>query len=186
MTHSSPARSNLDRSWLIERALLISIRPRFARAILDGAKTVELRRTRPALNSGASVLLYASTPIKAVVGYADIIEVIEAHPSLFWSEHRDATAISGLDFDRYFEGSDIAVGLRLHRVVKAPSPIPLRSLRRLGIEPPQSWRYLDPELANQMRLTLTGSSGPANGVVSSQADWGLDVWREAGDLTLLI
>lgn len=50
------------------RALVLSPKPRFAEAILDGAKTVEVRRLMPRITVPALALLYASGSERALVG----------------------------------------------------------------------------------------------------------------------
>jgi predicted transcriptional regulator len=50
-------------------AILISIRPVFVQRLLAGTKTVEFRRIRPKVRVGQVVLIYACSPISAVVGW---------------------------------------------------------------------------------------------------------------------
>lgn len=64
----------------LERAMLLSVHPRFAAAILEGTKTVEVRRQRVAAPSGTPVLLYATAPTMALVGMALIASVHVAPP----------------------------------------------------------------------------------------------------------
>jgi hypothetical protein len=53
------------------RDVLVSIRPNFASKILDGDKTVELRRKFPEVGAmGMTALIYSSSPVSAIVGYA--------------------------------------------------------------------------------------------------------------------
>lgn len=129
-----------------ERALFISLKPHYADAILDGRKTVELRRTRPNLPDGALVILYSSTPTRAVVGWAQLIGVSEGTPIEIWDEYGAAAAIEELDYDAYFDGTDQAFALELDDVVAATQPIPLSVIRSIGIQPPQSWRYVPAEV----------------------------------------
>ena len=140
-----------DHATANSKNLLISIRPKYVDAILDGSKSVELRRTRPNVALGSVVLLYSSSPVKAIVGWACLADVFEGTPGEVWDAHQEATAVSGDAFDEYFDGSPIAFGLRLHRVVRASNPVLLKELRELGVEPPQSWRYLDGDLADLIR-----------------------------------
>lgn len=49
------------------RTVLMSIRPGYAEKILAGLKQYELRK-RFGIRTGDRIILYASTPIKAVVG----------------------------------------------------------------------------------------------------------------------
>ena len=69
-----------------ERALVLSLRPRFADSILDGRKSVELRRQRVSPSLGTPVLLYASAPVMAVVGTARVAEVHVDEPDCMWHQ----------------------------------------------------------------------------------------------------
>jgi predicted transcriptional regulator len=127
------------------RALFISVRPRFAELLLNGQKTVELRRVQPAVASGSLVLLYASSPVCALVGTASIGNIqVSAHDDI-WCRHGARTGISRDEYDDYFEGADTAVAIILTSVLPLPRAVPLRELRqgRKWFRPPQSFRYLD-------------------------------------------
>lgn len=129
------------------RALLISIQPRFAQAILDGTKSIELRRTRPTLEPNAQALIYASSPTKAIIGTATVTQIFQDKPEGLWATHKDATGVTAAEFTEYFEGAKIAYGLELLAVQRIDGPVALSELRQRGLEPPQSWRYLDGALA---------------------------------------
>ena len=51
-----------------DRVTLLSVRPRFAEALLNGTKTAEIRRRRANIPDGSLCLLYASAPVRALVG----------------------------------------------------------------------------------------------------------------------
>ena len=135
--------------------LLLSLRPKFATAIIEGHKTIELRRTRPRIASGSLVILYASAPRMAVVAVARVSSIIEDEPANLWRDHEGEFGIAEQDFHDYFQGVSIAYGLRIQDVTELPS-LPLVELRALGVEPPQSWRYLDRELLDQISSGLAG------------------------------
>lgn len=134
-----------------ERALFLSIRPQFVEAILAGTKTVELRRTRPNVEVGSLVIFYSSTPTRAIVGWASLAGMVEGTPCQLWDKHGARAAIAEDEFDTYFAGAVSAYGLELEDVVQAVKPVPLATIRSLGIEPPQSWRYLSSELGCRIR-----------------------------------
>jgi predicted transcriptional regulator len=136
-----------------ERALFISVKPQYANAILDGTKTVELRRTRPNLPDGALVILYSSSPTRAVVGWAHLTGVRQGTPIEIWDKYGAAAAIEELDYDAYFDGTDQAFALELDSVVAAVQPIPLNVIRSIGIQPPQSWRYVPADVTTQIQKT---------------------------------
>jgi predicted transcriptional regulator len=126
-----------------ERALLISVHPRFATAILEGTKTVELRRQRVAVPEGTPVVLYATSPVMALVGTARVSRVDSATPAAIWRRHRADSGINRDEYDAYMHGASQASAL----VLKSPQPlglaVPLAHLRVGGpFHPPQSYRYV--------------------------------------------
>ena len=129
------------------RRLLISLKPRFASAILDGSKTVELRRTRPRIEVPTEALIYASAPSCGIVGTCKVVEVIEGTPSEIWRSHGSEAGVSRAEFVDYFVGSRVAYGLVIAEPAKLPTTLSLDSLRavRIGFHPPQSFRYLSTE-----------------------------------------
>ena len=151
----------LSRPTNAERALFISIRPQFVEAILDGTKTVELRRTRPNVEIGSLIIFYSSSPTRAIVGWASLAGMLEGTPDQMWGAHGERAAIAENEYDLYFAGTDAAYGLELEDVVQAPEPVPLASIRTLGIEPPQSWRYLPSELGSRIRDQASRPAAPA-------------------------
>jgi predicted transcriptional regulator len=138
-----------------DRALLISIQPRFANAILDGTKTIELRRTMPTLKPGALALIYSSSPTKAVVGWATVEDVVRATPKALWKKHKRCTGVTSAEFMDYFEGRTNAYGLQLSAVSRAERNLGLAALRKYGLEPPQSWRYITTDLATALRHEMS-------------------------------
>lgn len=132
------------------RALLISIQPRFANAILSGTKTIELRRTMPTLEPDALALIYSSAPTKALVGWARVKDIVSATPNTLWNEHKGAAGVTASEFHAYFAGRPHAYGLRLAHVESAYMPVTLEELREHDLQPPQSWRYVSGELARRL------------------------------------
>src|SRR3954454_13704408 len=96
-----------------ERVLLVSIRPRFADLLLEGSKTVELRRVRPNVTPGTAVILYASSPVCEIVGTASVAAIHEADPTSIWEHHGRRTGLDRSEFDSYFAGTDVAIGIEL-------------------------------------------------------------------------
>jgi predicted transcriptional regulator len=92
----------------IHRALVLSVRPRFARAILSGSKTAELRRQRVSAPPGTAVILYSSSPMMAVVGTARIGAVDALAPRQAWRRYRKGLGLTKAEFDAYLEGNTMA------------------------------------------------------------------------------
>jgi predicted transcriptional regulator len=129
------------------RDILVSVQPRFASKILEGAKTVELRRRFPESNAvGALALIYSSNPVRAVVGYARIREVLRLPVARIWREHGPATCVSKREFDEYFRSLKFGYAIFLDRIRLLNPQIAAKDLQQdFGIVPPQSYRYLSKE-----------------------------------------
>lgn len=135
-----------------ERALLLSVRPRFARAILAGTKTIEVRRRPVKARPGTRVIIYASNPTMAVVGTARLLDALTCEPEVAWAYHERALGLHRHEFDAYLAGSKACL-LLLDEVRSLDTPIGLDELRQSGtFRPPQSYRYLSPSDPEQVRL----------------------------------
>jgi predicted transcriptional regulator len=126
------------------RDVLMSIRPLYASKILDGQKTVELRRRFPELTTkGAIALIYSSSPVRAIVGYARIKRVMKLPVSRIWKEHGAAACISKGEFDSYFAGLTYGFAIILESVRPLKKRVMAKDLElQFGIVPPQSYRYV--------------------------------------------
>ena len=129
----------------------MSVKPQYADLILNGHKTVELRRTLPALQAGASVVLYGSSPTRAIVGTATLEAVESEMPAQLWKNVGHLTGIGLEQFKAYFANTSVAYGLRLTKP-RACQPLTLDELRQHGLEPAQSWRYLTHERLHELDL----------------------------------
>jgi predicted transcriptional regulator len=124
------------------RRLLLSVKPKFAEAILAGEKTFEFRRAVFRQRSIRTVVLYASSPTRKVVGEFTIDGVLTLSLDALWSMTQKGGAIERSYFDQYFRGRTIGHALKVKKVRRYKSPLCLRT--HLGItHPPQSFRYLD-------------------------------------------
>jgi len=137
--------------------LLLSIKPEYASKIFDGTKKVELRRVRTRLKSGDLVIVYVSSPEKALVASFEveriiIVENLSARLDNLWIQVKDYAAIQRENFESYYEGASVGVGIFLKNLKIFPQPLELESLRKQlpSIRPPQSYRYLTPREVNHV------------------------------------
>jgi predicted transcriptional regulator len=143
-----------------ERALLVSIRPRFVSLLLSGDKTVELRRTPPNVQPGALVLIYESSPNRRLVGRGQVTSIDADEPSVIWDRHGHNTGLSREEFNGYFRGTNRAVAIKIHNVSPLTRPASLEELRArwTGFRPPQSFRYLSPSQVARLTLASPASA----------------------------
>ena len=128
-----------------ELLLLLSLKPGFAEAILRGVKTVELRRQRVALAPGAAVLIYASSPVMAIIGTARVRDVERADPQQIWARHSASVALTREEYDAYLRGVDFVSAITLEMPALLDSPVTLQQLRgEQPFHPPQSYCFVSP------------------------------------------
>ena len=125
------------------RAVLLSIKPKYANLILAGTKRVELRRSWPSNDIGAMVI-YSSAPVQRLVGIAIINRIEECDFEALWQ--LSAANGGGVTYDElkaYIDKKKKAYGVMIERVAIAEHPADPRSLFP-EFTPPQSFLYLTP------------------------------------------
>lgn len=127
-----------------KKSVLLSIRPEHARKIFNGTKTVELRRTCPRVTKGDLILIYVSSPVKALGGFFRVSQIIKETPERLWPLVSAYAGISKPEFDNYYSGASIGFGINIDRVRKFKNPISLAWLKAKwpGFLPPRSYRYI--------------------------------------------
>lgn len=116
--------------------MLLSLRPQWTAAILDGRKTVDLRRAPSGCQPGTPLLIYTSYPVKRLQAVATVAAVHTDAPDALWDRVGDRCAMGRDGFDTYLHDTDVAYGIELTDVRALPD-------LDLGFRGPQSWRYLD-------------------------------------------
>lgn len=127
-----------------KHALLLSIRPRFAKMIFDGTKTVELRRVRPTIQAGDLALVYVTSPVKEIQGAFRVGKTVSGTPDAIWRKFGKQTGTTRAEFDAYFLGKTEAHALVIEEAWTLPKPVQLACIRKekRGFRPPQSFRYI--------------------------------------------
>lgn len=128
----------------MNRILLISIKPIYANLILDGSKTVELRKSLPRIEKETLIVIYASAPMKAIVGVGIVSDVIKDDPKIVWAKYKHSVGINKQTFNDYFKNKSKAVGILLKSIYRLDPEIKLDSIRKElpNFSPPQSYKYL--------------------------------------------
>src|SRR5688572_8568062 len=102
----------------MSKVLLISVKPEFAEKILNGSKTIELRKCSPSTSVGDLVILYSTVPERAIVGTCIVKEIIKKAPAQLWRSHRRFMGIDRKRYFEYFKDSNTAVGIVLTSIDK--------------------------------------------------------------------
>jgi len=130
------------------RDVILSIRPVHAEKILDGSKTVELRRRfTGGVRPGTIALIYSTSPRSALTGSARIKEVQRLAVPELWERHCSAACLQKREFEDYFSGLASGYAIVLTSAQPLIRPLGLPELRqRFGFEAPQSYQYVPPHM----------------------------------------
>jgi predicted transcriptional regulator len=121
--------------------VLLSIKPQYAEAILDGSKKFEFRRAIFRQPDISTIVVYASTPVREVVGEFKVGNILALEPSLLWAKTCRGAGISKAYFDEYFDGCNVGYAIAVAETRRYRTP------RSLGADfaiatAPQSFCYL--------------------------------------------
>lgn len=126
----------------MKKALLLSIKPRFADAIFQGTKTFELRKVRPRVSEGDLVLVYVTVPRCRLEGAFKVGTVLEMPPEKLWRRIRGTCGVTKAEFMTYFADKTTAFAIGVEDAWLLESAVHLSALRTEDILPPQGYRYL--------------------------------------------
>jgi len=139
---------------------LLSIKPLFGEQILSGVKGYELRR-RGRFEPGSIMVLYESTPVRAVVGEfkAGRVFRVELGELLELLRRGELRGCGEADVP-YVLGARRVVVIEVVDPVRYPRPLSLAELRRLipGFRPPMSYARFD-EHYEVVRRAALGALG---------------------------
>ena len=134
------------------KILLISVKPEFAEKIMNGEKTIELRKSAPRkVNKESHILLYVTSPIKELWGICKINNILKDEPKAFWDNYGYKTGITETQFKQYYKTSRIAFGIELKEIRNfSKYSIELKQLKKAfpNFMPPQTYSYIHSEEIN--------------------------------------
>jgi len=120
--------------------VLLSIKPEFASKIFDGSKGYEYRRTIFRRNDIGIVAVYASHPIRKVIGEFEIEDILCEAPLVLWRKTADKAGITLEEFLKYFANREKGYAIRVGKARTYCRPVPLTDL--MVSTAPQSFMYL--------------------------------------------
>lgn len=118
---------------------LLSIRPKYAAAILNGNKKYELRRTRFSRHVDI-VVIYVTAPVQKVVGEFDVIAILSGPVKSLWEKTQQYADTDEDAFFSYFKGLQNGYAIQIGEVRRYEEPF--CPIKQFGIKPPQSFVYL--------------------------------------------
>lgn len=128
----------------------LPIKPIYAERLVSGEKFFEYRR-RPISPDVTHIIVYASSPLKKIIGIVEVRQVHSGAPSTTWVKTLHGAGITEQEFHSYFAGRTIAYAIE----IKPKATIRLQhNLRPTDIEAgfkvPQSFMYVDESFLNSV------------------------------------
>jgi predicted transcriptional regulator len=107
--------------------------------ILSGEKEYEFRKRFP--RNVETVYMYATSPIKKLVGKFTVGDVIEDEPHGLWKKFKTYAGIDEKEFFEYFKGSRIGYAIQIKDLKVFPPVDPKKIIFKFT--PPESYLYTD-------------------------------------------
>jgi predicted transcriptional regulator len=120
--------------------VLLSIRPKYVEKIINGEKKYEFRKS-PFRREVDEIWIYATSPIKRIIGSFVIGKTIEDVPESLWRNLDGSSGMTEEDFFRFFKDKDIGFAFEIKSLKLFDAPInPFEVLP--DFRPPHSFCYL--------------------------------------------
>jgi predicted transcriptional regulator len=119
---------------------LLSIKPKYVEKIFSGEKRYEFRKVLFQKQEIESIVVYASSPVRKVIGEFNVKEILRMDVEELWEQTARHSGIDKLFFDEYFKGRTQGIAISVGKLNRYPKPLELETL---GIKcAPQSFCYL--------------------------------------------
>lgn len=120
--------------------VLLSIKPEFVDKIFAGLKKYEFRKSLFRRSDVKYVIIYASAPVKRVVGEFEIKDILSDDVEYIWEQTKNYSGITKDFYDSYFQNKKTANAIRIGHLKKYENA---RRLSDYNIQQaPQSFCYV--------------------------------------------
>ena len=119
--------------------MLLSIKPEYVNKIIAGEKKYEFRKFH-CREDVDTIVIYATAPVKQVIGEVSIIAIIEDAVDEVWKQTQPESGITKKTFKEYYKNKQVAIAYQLGEVTQYDEPM---SLSEVGLSyVPQSFAYI--------------------------------------------
>jgi predicted transcriptional regulator len=129
----------------------MSVKSQYLESIIEGQKTIELRRRTLQVAPGTMIWFYAKRPDANVKAVALVEEIVTESPRLLWERFNHRVGVSKTEFRDYFAGTTTGCAVIFGEVQLINPGIGLKEIRHhiKTFHPPQFFKKLEaktPEL----------------------------------------
>lgn len=120
--------------------VLLSIKPEFAEKIFNGTKKFEFRRSVFSNPNVTTIVVYASSPVKRVIGEFEIESIINEKLQCLWDMTKEYSGISENFFFQYFKSKETGYAIKIKDTKRYKQSLCIKE--DFQAIPPQSFIYL--------------------------------------------
>lgn len=122
--------------------VLLSIKPKYVNSIIEGNKKYEFRKQIFTKKTAVKLIfIYASAPVKKIIGFFTIDKIIEDHPNKLWQNLSQSSGMDKEDFFDYFKDRDLGYAIKIKKFHPFLEPLdPTKIIQ--NFKPPQSFYYI--------------------------------------------
>lgn len=120
--------------------VLLSIKPEFVEKIFAGTKKYEFRKSLFKRSDVTTIVMYASSPIKRVVGEFEIDAIMSDELNVIWERTKKHSGITKEFYDSYFRERTVANAIQIGHLTRYKKAKCLSDYNI--IQAPQSFCYI--------------------------------------------
>lgn len=121
--------------------VILSIKPKYANAILTGEKKVEFRKLL-FKQKIERVYIYSSAPEQKIIGSFTIDSIVEDTPERLWKKFKNVGSIEEDDFFEYFANKELGYSIKIKSISKFRKAIDPKDIFEDFVAP-QSYMYCE-------------------------------------------
>ncbi|KAF5061469.1 hypothetical protein DSECCO2_314980 [anaerobic digester metagenome] len=127
--------------------VILSIRPKHIRKIINGTKRYEFRKVMFKDRSVCEIYVYSTSPVKRIIGRFKVGKIFEDRPENLWEQLREYSGLTQKDFYAYFSEKDKGYAIEIINFELFEEPIDPKKLNPTFVAP-QSFQYIDDSTFN--------------------------------------
>jgi type I restriction enzyme S subunit len=120
--------------------ILLSIKPEFVNKILSHEKLYEFRKAI-FKQEVDRIYIYSTYPVKKIVGYFEVTEIICESPKCLWDLFSDVAGICENDFFKYYSNSEEGFAIKIDNLEVFDEFIDMSNFE--DFRAPQSFCYIE-------------------------------------------
>ncbi|EMM1341387.1 hypothetical protein [Enterobacter roggenkampii] len=145
----------------MSKPILMSIKPRYSHEIITQNKKIEIRKKiGKYFTPNSYIFIYSSSPEKKIIGFFQIDAIIRFDKDSIDDNLLLKSCLTKKEMIDYIE-NEKAFGIKIKNV-NVIQPITLDEMKTLfkDFTPPQSFRYIDPNMLVFLKKRLKGNAIP--------------------------